>query len=63
MKLFWRTYCGECGLHLKKKIWNKLERSEAWTCVCPRCTTPHEKFVTLDEDGFGRAIRIIGDKK
>jgi len=61
--LFWRTYCGNCGFHLKEKIWNRIDGREDWTCVCARCTTPHEKFTQLDEDGFRRWIRILGEKK
>ena len=32
---------------------------EEWICVCPKCTTPHEKYITMDDDGFGYVLKVI----
>jgi len=61
MRLFWRTYCLNCGLHLKGFFWKNTDPNIAGQArtVCPRCNTLHEKYNTLDESGFGRKLEII----
>jgi len=61
MNISWRTICLRCGLHLKKHYWIQTDEnmSGQGRCRCPRCDTLHEKYNTLDEDGFGRAIQIL----